>query len=100
MTVSNLAEELDVAASTRYWDVLSGNSGNLLPQVRQIFSSESDFSVMLCLNAPSIDIDSQNIETAEKNVSQNGLQSRIRIIKTKPEDRLIPLRTTAIPLEK
>ena len=55
---------------------------------------------MLCLNALSIDIDSQNIETAEKNVSQNDLQSRIRIIKTEPEDRLIPLRTTVIPLEK
>lgn len=45
------------------------------------------------------DIDDKNLQYALKNVSQNGLESRIRVIKTEPSDPLIPL-GTVIPLDR
>ncbi|PLB42700.1 DUF890 domain protein [Aspergillus candidus] len=37
------------------------------------------------------DIDDNNIRTSRKNVSANGLESRIQIVETNPDDDLIPL---------
>lgn len=37
------------------------------------------------------DIDDENIQTATKTVTRNGLESRIQIIKTEPTSELIPL---------
>ncbi|KAL2014481.1 hypothetical protein VTN00DRAFT_2006 [Thermoascus crustaceus] len=45
------------------------------------------------------DIDDKNIQFAQNNVLKNGLESRIRVIKTEPSDPLIPL-DTKISLER
>lgn len=39
------------------------------------------------------DIDDPNIHSSKETVDANGLQSRIRIVKTDPTDGLIPLQT-------
>ncbi|GIJ91333.1 hypothetical protein Asppvi_010298 [Aspergillus pseudoviridinutans] len=39
------------------------------------------------------DIDDENVRTARENVSNNGLDGRIRVFKTEPNDDLIPLDT-------
>ncbi|KAF7163559.1 hypothetical protein CNMCM5623_008408 [Aspergillus felis] len=39
------------------------------------------------------DIDDENVRTARENVSNNGLDGRIRVFKTEPKDDLIPLDT-------
>ncbi len=36
------------------------------------------------------DIDGKNLQTAQRNVSSNQLQSRIRLLKQLPSDPLIP----------
>lgn len=45
------------------------------------------------------DIDDKNIQFAQNNVSKNGLEPRIRVIKTEPSAPLIPL-DTRISLER
>lgn len=42
------------------------------------------------------DIDDENIETATKTVTRNGLESRIQIIKTDPSSELIPLQKSGV----
>ncbi|KAL4940127.1 hypothetical protein BDV06DRAFT_224369 [Aspergillus oleicola] len=42
------------------------------------------------------DIDDENIKTSTRTVKANKLDSRIRIVKTSPDDALIPLRTLDI----
>ncbi|RAL08555.1 DUF890 domain protein [Aspergillus homomorphus CBS 101889] len=44
-------------------------------------------------NFVATDIDKGNIESSQANISANGLDSRITIYKTDPEDKLIPLGT-------
>lgn len=39
-----------------------------------------------------VDIDDDNVQTAQKNVFVNQLDSRIKVIKTNPSSELIPLR--------
>ncbi|GFF59557.1 putative methyltransferase-like protein C27D7.08c [Aspergillus udagawae] len=39
------------------------------------------------------DIDDENVRTARENVTNNGLDGRIRVFKTEPKDDLIPLDT-------
>lgn len=40
-----------------------------------------------------LDIDNENVRTARENVTNNGLDGRIRVFKTERTDDLIPLDT-------
>lgn len=46
---------------------------------------------ILLSSLTTVDIDDNNIRTSRKNVSANGLDSRIQIVETNPDDGLIPL---------
>jgi 23S rRNA A1618 N6-methylase RlmF len=42
------------------------------------------------------DIDEKNIKSARENVTRNKLKSRVRIVKTKADDPLIPLKAIGV----
>jgi tRNA1(Val) A37 N6-methylase TrmN6 len=47
----------------------------------------------LCPSCPDcgVDIDNRNISSSRKTISDNKLEDRVTIIKTKPNDPLIPI---------
>jgi len=73
------------AVYTLYWDALNARNGDLLVQVYlQHFPLRSR-------SLTDLDIDDKSIQFAKLNVQANGLQSRIMLLQTKPDDPLLPL---------
>jgi len=81
-------EEQDAAVSIPFWDVPRGQGGSSWPQV-------SNNALCVGSEAHKSDIDDENIETATKTVTRNGLESRIQIIKTDPS-LLVPLQKSGV----
>lgn len=80
-------EGLEQAAYTLCLAVLRGQDGDLPSQVLQILVANGLWS----RGERDTDIDEKNMNYAKRNIVQNSLKSRIRPLKTKPNDPLIPL---------
>jgi predicted O-methyltransferase YrrM len=67
------------------WDVRRDRDGGLLALV------SSSFNPMEYVTDLYIDINEKSFQFASQNVQLNGLQNRIKLLQTQPDDPLIPL---------
>lgn len=87
-------EEPVAVAFTRSLAAPSVRDGNSSLRVSKLYAMKKK-KIDRLINA---DIDEKNLEWARRNVSQNGLESRINIVKTEQSGPLIPL--TQLGLER